>query len=49
MFVSMVARISLNSKSAASANCSNAFVSFGKHDPPQPGPGDKYSRPIRRS
>ncbi|GAB3886877.1 hypothetical protein GCM10029964_051890 [Kibdelosporangium lantanae] len=37
------------STSAAAAMCSNALVSFGRHGPPQPGPGARKSGPIRAS
>ena len=51
-WASLTANTPSNNSNRYPASCAirtNARVSFGKHDPPHPGPGRRNSRPIRRS
>jgi hypothetical protein len=47
--VAMLALTNGSSIPAAAATCTRAFVSFGRQDPPHPGPGCRNACPIRRS
>ena len=48
-FASIDARTSVNGRSTSSAIAASAAVSFGKHEPPHPGPGCRKRSPMRLS